>query len=264
VIIDAHAHVWPDHIASRVLATRPSGMDPRHDGTLAGLRRTMDSAGIDWAMTLGVANVPEHVARTNEFIGAVDRSRFIPFGTVHPALSDDENLKHLHNNGIPGVKLHPLFQDVALGDPRVVDLMAALADAGIVVITHAGAGGDEAANERGAPHHLRALIDAVPSLKLIACHYGGYHRLDDAEESVVGSTAYLETSWPPTVADLDADRVRGLIARHGADRVVFGSDWPMTDPAAEIAAIRALGLSTGDEQAILGGNLARLLGMGAT
>ncbi|MET7392838.1 amidohydrolase family protein [Dactylosporangium sp. NPDC005572] len=261
MIIDAHAHVWPDHIAKRVLADRPVGLDARHDGTLDGLRRTMDEAGIDRALTLGIANVPQHVARTNEFIGSVDRTRFVPFGTVHPGLSVEDNLRHLRDNGIPGVKLHPLFQDVSLGDPRVVDLARALAEAGIVVITHAGAGGDAAANERGAPHHLRALADAVPGLAVIACHFGGYHRLAEAERSVVGSRVFLETSWPPTTGDLDRDAVRALIERHGADRVVFGSDWPMTDPGTEIAAVKALGLPPEAERGILGDNLARLLGL---
>jgi predicted TIM-barrel fold metal-dependent hydrolase len=259
MIVDAHCHVWPDHIAPQVLRSRPVGLDARHDGTLDGLRRTMDHAGIDRALALGIANVPKNVARTNEFIGSVDRGRFVPFGTVHPALSDEDNLKHLLDNGIPGVKLHPLFQEVSLGDPRVIDLMHALAAAGIVVITHAGAGGDAAANERGAPHHLRALIDGVPELTLIACHFGGYHRLDEAERSVVGSPAYLETSWPPTTGDLDRERIRALIARHGADRVVYGSDWPMTDPATEIAAVKALGLDPDDEAKVLGGNLANVL-----
>jgi predicted TIM-barrel fold metal-dependent hydrolase len=262
LIVDAHAHVWPDNLAARVLATRPVGMDSRHDGTLAGLWRTMDDSGIDMALTLGIANVPEHVARTNEFIGSVDRSRFVPFGTVHPALTNEENLKYLRDNGIPGVKLHPLFQDLAFNDPRVVDLLTALADEGIIVLTHAGAGGDAAANERGAPHHLKALIEAVPALTLVAFHFGGYQRLEEAEELIVGGSALLETSWPPSVASLDADRVRAIVARHGADRVVFGSDWPMTDPAAEIAGIRALGLPPAEEAAILGDNLARLLGLG--
>jgi hypothetical protein len=35
----------------------------------------------------------------------------------------------------------------------------------------------------------------------------------------------------------------------------------MTDPATEIAAVRALGLPPEDEAAILGGNLAGLLGL---
>ncbi|MEU7693794.1 amidohydrolase family protein [Microbispora hainanensis] len=261
MIIDAHCHVWPDHIAAKVLAGRPAGLDPVHDGTLDGLRRTMDAAGIDMAMCLGVANLARTVDRTNEFIGSVDRSRFIPFGTVHPGLSIEENLASLKRHGIRGVKLHPLFQELSLGDPAVVELLHALAEEGIVVITHAGAGGDEASNERGHPRHLRALTDGVPNLTLIACHYGGYHRLDTAEELVVGSRVVLETSWPPRLADLDPDRLRRIVAAHGADRMVFGSDWPMADPAAEIAAVRALGLTRQEEDAILGGTLARLLGI---
>ena len=82
-----------------------------------------------------------------------------------------------------------------------------------------------------------------------------------AQELIVGAPVLLETSWPPSVATLDPQVVRDLIRRHGVDRVVFGTDWPMTDPAAEIAAIRALGLEPDEEAAILGGNLARLLGL---
>src|SRR3712207_6363580 len=177
MIVDAHCHVWPDHIAPRILASRPSGLDPRYDGTIDGLQRTMDAAGMDKAMCLAIAAVPRHVGGTNRFIGSIDRSRFIPFGTVHPGLSVEENPKPLQDNGIPGVKLHPLFQELSLGDPKVHDILRGLAEAGIIVITHAGGGGDEAANERGAPRHLRFIVDSIPDLTLIACHFGGYHLL---------------------------------------------------------------------------------------
>jgi len=221
----------------------------------------MDVAGIDRAVCLGVAHAARTVQRTNEFIGSIDRTRFVPFGTVHPELSPAVNLKSLRDNGISGVKLHPLFQDLSLSDPRVIDIAAALAEAGVTVITHVGAGGDTDANDRGSPRSLRVLLDAVPGLRVIACHFGGYHRLDEAEDLLVGSRAVLETSWPPSTAGLDPARIREIISRHGADRVVYGSDWPMTDPAAEIAAIRALDLPPDDEAAILGDNLAALLGI---
>jgi len=263
MIVDAHCHVWPDAIAPRVLAGNPAGLTPRGDGTLTGLLSTMDAAGIDMACCLAIAVLPQHVAKTNAFIGGIDRTRFIPFGTVHPDLPVARNLEILRDNGIRAIKLHPNFQHLSLGDPRVVELLGALAADGVVVLTHVGAGDDEAAHERGAPRHIRALVDAIPALDLVACHYGGYHRLDEAGDAVVGSRAYLETSWPPSVTALDPEMIRGLVIRHGADRVVFGSDWPMADPGAEIAAIRALGLSTTDEQAILGGNLAALLGLDA-
>jgi uncharacterized protein len=180
---------------------------------------------------------------------------------VHPGLSIEANLVSLRDNGITGVKLHPLFQELSLGDPAVIDLVRALAAARVVVITHAGAGSDAAANDRGAPAKLRALIEAVPEVTLIACHFGGYHRLDEAEELIVGSPVCLETSWPPRLGDLGGRRVRNLVRRHGADRIVYGSDWPMADPAAEIAAIRALGLTPEEEAAVLGGNLAAILGL---
>jgi predicted TIM-barrel fold metal-dependent hydrolase len=261
VIVDSHCHIWPDAIAARVLASRPADLDPIYDGTLEGLRRTMDDAGIDRAVCMGVATMARNVEKTNQFIGGLDRSRFIPFGTIHPELSVDQNLDSLRRHGIFGVKLHPLFQDLSLADPRVIEILHELADSEIVVITHVGAGADDAANERGSPSQLRTVINAVPNLILIACHFGGYHRLDEAEDIIVGSRAVLETSWPPRMSELDPERIRNIIARHGADRVVYGSDWPMADPIAEIAAVRSLGLDRFDEEAILGGNLAKLLGL---
>lgn len=261
MIIDCHMHVWPDHVADAMQSQRPAGMPLRSNGKLSGLLATMDAAEIDLGLALGVAVKPSTVARTNEFIGTVPRDRLVPMGTVHPDLTVAENLKHLRDNGIVGVKLHPLFQSVSLGDPKVLELLAALAEEGMPVVTHVGAGADDEANDRGAPSLLRKLADALPALKLIACHFGGYHRLDEAEQHVVGSSVTLETSWPPAMAELDPERVVTLIRRHGADRVVFGSDWPMADPAAEIASIRNLGLTPAEETAILGGNLARILGL---
>lgn len=259
MIIDAHCHVWPDEIARRILADRPVGLDPVHDGTLDGLRRTMDTAGIDMAMTLAVANVGRTVRRTNEFVGQVDRSRFIPFGTVHPDLTVEDNLAALRDNGVVGVKLHPLFQEVSFADERTREILVALAENDIPVISHVGSGGDHQQNLRGAPKDLHALMATIPGLRLIAAHYGGFEVLDEAEEWSVGLDVHLETSWPPSMGALDGDRITAIIRRHGADRVVFGSDWPMTDPATEIAAIKALGLTRDEEAGILGDNLARLL-----
>jgi hypothetical protein len=93
----------------------------------------------------------------------------------------------------------------------------------------------------------------------MACHFGGYKILDEAEEMLSGADVVLETSWPPSLATLRPERVRRLIRNHGADRVVFGSDWPMTSPAEEIRAIEALGLTDQETKAVLGGTLARVL-----
>ena len=80
----------------------------------------------------------------------------------------------------------------------------------------------------------------------------------NVHDSIAGDVRVVGRRAPP---GLIRPRIREIIARHGAGRVVYGSDWPMTDPAAEIAAIRALGLPSEDEAAILGDNLATLPGI---
>jgi predicted TIM-barrel fold metal-dependent hydrolase len=166
----------------------------------------------------------------------------------------------LRRNGIPGVKLHSLFQGFAYDDPRVWDLLEAFGSE-IAVIAHVGRGGDAESNERATPGMIRDIVRRFPDLRLIACHFGGYHRLEEAEEELLGLPVHLETSWPPTMAELAPERVRSIIDRHGTDRIVFGSDWPMADPAREIAAIRALGYDEETTAGILGGNFSRLMGL---
>jgi len=58
----------------------------------------------------------------------------------------------------------------------------------------------------------------------------------------------------------DVAVLRGLVDFFGADRVLLGSDYPF-DMGVErpTEMVRALGLSTGDEARILGGNAAALL-----
>lgn len=262
MIVDAHCHVWPDALAARLVAARPAGMDAVGDGTVSGLLRVMDAAGIDYGCTLAIANEARHVARTNEFVGGVDRSRFVPCGTVHTGLSVEENLRHLRDNGVQGVKFHPNFQGLSLGDPAVHELFAGLAEAGIPVLAHVGEGSDAAASERGSVRHLPALLDAAPGLTFVAFHFGGFHDLEAAAATAIGDRRLLvETSWPPALGALGRDRIRSLIEAHGADRVVFGSDWPMAEPEQEIATIRSLGLPPEHEHAVLGGNLAAVFGL---
>ena len=85
MIVDCHMHVWPDRIAQAMQAQRPAGMPLRFDGTLSGLLRTMDEAGIDKGLALGVGIKASTVARTNEFIGSVPRDRLVPWAPFTPS-----------------------------------------------------------------------------------------------------------------------------------------------------------------------------------
>lgn len=261
MIIDAHTHVWPDHVAGRALSASGLDLERFGDGTASSLAAVMDAAGVDRSVVLAVANTADRVESANAFTGGLDPSRFIGFGSAHAGGDPDELVASLRRHGLRGVKVHPLFQDYALDDPGLLRVLDALRGE-FVAIVHVGAGRRPQDTGRCTPPMLVELARQLPGLDLIACHFGGYRVLDEAAETVIGTPGvHLDTSWPPSLATLDPARVRELVRRHGADRVVFASDWPMADPAAEIAAIRALGLADDEVDAILGGNLAGLLGL---
>jgi len=178
-------------------------------------------------------------------------------GAVGVAIAAAE-LAGLRRNGLKGAKIHPLYQGYALDDPGLRETLDAL-QGEFAVIVHVGEGDSPESNARCTPTMMRALIREFPRLDIIACHLGGYRLLDQAEEMIIGLPVYVDTSWPPGVGELGASRLRSVIERHGPERVVFASDWPMADPAREIETIESLGLSASDTEAILGGNLQRLL-----
>lgn len=262
MIVDAHTHVWPDHVAARALGG--SGLDdlPRFgDGTTASLASMMEQSGVDRSVVLAVANTADRVESANAFTGSLDPDRFIGFGSAHAGSDPDVLVGSLRRHGLKGVKVHPLFQDYRLDDPGLLRVLDALRGE-FAAIVHVGSAGDPQKAARCTPPMIVELARQLPGLDLIACHFGGYRLLDEAEEVVVGTKGlYLDTSWPPSVDGLDPARVRDLIRRHGTERVVFASDWPMADPGAEIAAIRALGLGDDETDAVLGGNLMRVLGL---
>ena len=55
---------------------------------------------------------------------------------------------------------------------------------------------------------------------------------------------------------------RNVIDLVGVDKVLFGSDWPVLGQGKLIDQVRSLGLSDEEAAAVLGGNAARVYGLG--
>lgn len=257
MIVDAHAHAWPDAVAARALKDSELSLKRYGDGTVDGLRAAMEAAGVDKAVCLAVAPRGDHVQAANRFVGSLDRDRFIGFGSIHPDLPAEELIRDLDANRLKGVKVHPAFQSFRLDDPRLDKIWSAL-EGRFTVTIHVGKVGAHDDGSGCTPAMVRSVVERFPGLEVIGCHFGGFMLLPEAEEQLLGQPLYLDTSWPPSTAELEPERVRDLILRHGPERIIFGSDWPMASPSAEIQAIRDLGLSGQDTAGILGGNFMRL------
>lgn len=260
MIIDIHAHAFPDELAPRavaVLAER-SNVAPCTDGTCAGLRESMRRAGVDRSAVMPIAVKPSQARSINRWAAAQCGDGIICFGSLHP-LQDDlrEEVDLLVADGILGVKLHPDYQGFFVDDPAALPMYRAVADAGLILLFHAGIDIGLPPPVHCTPDRLARVMDVVPDLTIVAAHMGGYKCWDDVERYLVGRNLYLDTSY--SLADLGAERMTELIQAHGPDKVLFGTDSPWTDQSSEISAIRALPLPDTDIAAILGGNAARLL-----
>lgn len=260
MIIDSHTHAFPDKVAPAAVEALQTayGAVPVLLPTIDNLLRHMDEAGVDRSVVCPVATRPEQVRSINRWILELPRDRLIPFGALHPHCDDsEEQIRRLLDGGIQGIKFQPFFQGFTLAEPAAEALFEAIADQFLLVM-HAGDEIIPIPDIEPTPQRLAALAERHPYLRLQIAHMGGYQLWDDVEQHLVGRSVYLDTCY--AVGHGPDEQMRRIIEAHGADRIVWGSDFPWESQSGAVANLKALGLPAEQEQAILGSNLLRALG----
>ncbi|MDR1210125.1 MAG: amidohydrolase family protein [Clostridiales bacterium] len=262
MIIDFHSHAFPDRIAASALGrlTVNSGNQrPVFDGTVAGLVAHEREAGVDMAVVANIATNPRQMRNVNDFAISINSLDGVTaFGSVHPAAPDAlSELSRLVEAGIKGIKLHPDYQDFFADDPDVYPIYAKAAELGLITLFHAGMDIGLFEPVHAAPERLANALPAFGGGVVVAAHWGGYSMWYDVEKYLVGADVYFDTSY--AYGRMPPGQARRIIANHGSDRILFGSDTPWSRPSDELLFARAV---AGDgAEAILGGNAARLLGL---
>ncbi len=259
MIIDSHTHVFPDKVAPAAVESLQQvyGAVPVTMPTIDNLLRHMDEAGVDKSVVCPVATKPEQVRSINRWILELPRDRLIPFGALHPHCDDSEaQIRRLLDGGIQGIKFQPFFQGFTLAEPAAEALFAAIGDQFLVVM-HAGDEIIPIPDIEPTPQRLAELTHRHPYLRLQIAHMGGYQLWDDVEQHLVGRDVHLDTCYAVGIAP--DEQMRRIVDAHGADRIVWGSDFPWRSQSQSMANLRALGLPTEQEQAILGSSLLRAL-----
>jgi hypothetical protein len=264
MIIDIHAHVFPDEIAERavkMLAERSDGI-AFADGTCAGLLASMQKAGIDRSAIMPIATKPSQVESINRWMLEIREKypEFICFAALHPARECwKADIERIAADGFPGVKLHPDYQEFFVDDPQYIPMYKALADHGLILLFHAGDDVGLPPPVHCTPDRLARVLDAVPEITIIAAHMGGYLCWDDVYRYLVGRNLYFDTSY--SLQDLGAEPMTALMKAHGIERILFGTDSPWTDQASSVREIRDMNLTESEIVAVLGGNSEKLLGL---
>ncbi len=258
-IIDIHTHAWPDAVAPNAIAALQSKgtLTAFYDGTVDGLADIMRRSGVSASVVQPVATKASQVPGINDWAASISGRGVIAFGAMHPEVDDPAiEIARMAALGLRGMKLHPEHQAFAPDEPRLAAIYEAAIAHDMTVFFHAGA--DELHETvRGTPQSFSAMLAAFPRMRVVLAHLGGFRVWNDVAEVLVGQNVYLDTAY--TLGHLpDADFVE-IVHAHGAEKILFGSDGPWTDPAAEIAWLRSLPLAKGVVEAVLGGNAERLL-----
>ena len=239
MITDIHTHVFHPAVAEKAVAQISAiGFEAVGLGIIDELLVFAERAGIERVVCHTAAMTGSQVRPANSFaLSLLKREKthageaeIVSFGTVHPDYEEWEaELDRLERAGIRGLKLHPNFQKLAFDDPRLHPIMEAIGRR-FILMCHVGC---ERPLERNpaSPYKLARLIRLFPKARIIAAHLGGYKDGEVALDALAGKDIWLDTSNTDRTGEQTA---RAIIARHPFDRLLFGSDYPLFDPGAEM------------------------------
>ncbi len=258
MIVDFHTHIYPDKIASKGVQYVGDfyGFHLTTLGTDAHLRQCCKQAGVDKRVLLAVSIRPDQVDSINAWLrDRLDADTF-GFAALHPFMEDPlSRLEQFPAMGFAGVKFHPDMQQFNIDDRHMDPVYAWLQAHRFPVCFHMG----DPRYDYSRPIRLARVLDRFPELRVVAAHLGGYERWDEAASCLSDSGVYYDTS--SAIAFMTPERAAEIILRHGADKVLFGTDYPVTTQREELALFMRVPLCEAHRQAILSGNACRFLGI---
>ena len=259
MIIDIHAHTFPEAIADKTITNmekeilKGQKMVVKHERipTLQGLIESTHNAGIDLSVVCPVATntrQPEKINRLSvEYNEKMSENKIFYFGAIHP---NCENYKEIIDDivamDLKAIKIHPDYQNTFFDDEKYLRLIDYAANKDLGIIVHAG-------EDVGLPSRVHCTPDMVLNLwkhiqpeKLILAHLGGWRMWDEVEEKLAGLPMYFDTAvvlnkkFPVKISQ---EQFARIVRKHGADKVIFGTDTPWYDQKQALEDFEKVGLS---------------------
>ena len=239
------------------------------------LRSDLQDAGIQGALLLPTAP-PNAVREVNErFLATIKGEEWLrTAGTLHPLYTDiDGELERLQEQNVRALKFSSFSQAIDLGAKEtflLLEKIFAYNNANgwnffTIWDTFYRADAYFGAEQRfiTSPEKLGCLVAGFPDIDFVGAHMGGLAApFSDIEKYLLPQkNLYLETSNAAHV--LSRSEFIKLLKDHGAERILFGTDWPWFGQKQETALIGNLmnqaGFSQHEQSRVFSGNISRLL-----
>ena len=248
--IDFHCHVYPDAIAPKAADNVRhfyNGLgNPSIDGRVQTLLERGTLAGVEKFVILPVAVRPSRTRHINDFIlsQVEQQPRFFGYGTVHAGMENiTGEVQYIMDNGLRGLKMHPDYQLFPIDDPRLFPVYE-MAGEKLPVIFHMG----DQRYDYSHPARLRKVLELFPRLRVIAAHFGGYTMYQEAAQHLKDKECFFDVS--SSLMFMEEGVAERYIHNYGAERFVYGSDFPMWDPVEEMERFLRLKLTDDKKEQI--------------
>ena len=271
MIIDFHTHIFSPRVRDNrdaYLKQDPCFAmmysSPRAKLATAGeLIESMDRDEVDISVVLNIAWTRNELClETNDYIlESVSRfpKRLVAFATVPPnsteAVREIERCARAGARGIGEMRLE------AGDEQKMAGVIESVISHKLILLTHASEplGHRYPGKGKSTPEALYPLFNGFPDLVAVCAHWGGglpFYALMP-EVKIAMANVYFDSAASPFLYQPQIYcKVGELI---GADKVLFGSDYPLIPQRRVIAEIKSQALP--EEEMILGGNASRLLGI---
>jgi len=277
MIIDFHTHVFPPQIKknrSKYIESDPCFAILYSDknakiATADELIASMDRAGIDTSVIVNIGwTTHELCVETNDYIlESIARypRRLIGFCAVQPHSYEAAitEIERCAEEGIRGIgEMRPDIQLFDLRDEEVIEpVIEVIRKRKLILLIHASepVGHNYAGKGAITPETLYPFITSRPDLTIVCAHWGGglpFYALMPEVKQAMGNvffdTAASTLLYSPQI-------YKQVIQLVGAEKILFGSDYPLLAPSRLLDEIRSLDLPEETRDLILSGNAQRLL-----
>lgn len=251
-IIDFHTHLGTSKSSSLDARLEQSLIEACKDSNR--LIENMNKNGISKSVVFSVPMIPHKQREANhEILDIVyGKNSLIPFAFLDPRLDESpELLEELIEKGCKGLKLHPICHGYVISHNLCYPTIEVAKKHNLPVLIHTGWG------EYGEIRFIAKLAEDFKDLNIVIGHlieFKDIFTIIPKYENVSVETSY---STHPR-------RISQALNTLGSDRIIFGSDFPCSDPSFELYKIQTAPIPDSDKENILCKNASRLLRLGGT
>lgn len=204
----------------------------------------------------------------NEFVltfAQENPERISPVVNIPKTAQDPASLlKQYHQRGAIALKLHPAADGDSVVCPRYQTLLRCADELGFPVIIHTGCIHSRVLYrdpEQGHAQHFVHWYRSYPHLRFVLAHMNFHVPKTAVDLMEEFENLYTDTSWQP------AEAIAEAVRRLGADRILFGTDWPFVGNNFQVGLDRIKDcvdsgfISQEQADAILGINASRLFAL---